>query len=62
MLGSIPTVTVPPPGNPRDKVRPSGLGVENFASSLVPAVVAGDNLGAKGIMGRKFRGSTWRTI
>ena len=37
MHGSILAVTIPP-GNPWDKVSPSGPGVGNFSSSLVPGV------------------------
>ena len=37
MHGSIFAVTIPP-GNPRDRVGPSGAGAGNFSSSLVPGV------------------------
>ena len=37
MHGTIVAVTIPP-GNPRDKVGPSGPGVGNFSSSLIPGV------------------------
>ena len=40
MHGSILAVTIPP-GNPQDKVGPSGPGVGNFSSSLVPGVGGG---------------------
>ena len=36
LYGSILAVTTPPPGNPRDKVGPSGPGVGKFSSGVVP--------------------------
>ena len=41
MHGSVLAVTIPRPGNPRDKVGPSGPGVGNCSSSLVSGVVGG---------------------